>query len=109
MVEVTPRAQEKLKEVLDSNGSRGASVRVAVVRGPHGCVHGWTLVIESEQGVEDTVVQAGDVRILVEPDLVEILDGASIDYREDAMGIGFAIDAPNTPPPMHEQGGGCDH
>ncbi len=80
-----------------------------MVRGPHGCVHGWRLAIEGMKEPEDTVVRAGDVRILVEPDLVEILDGASIDYREDAMGIGFVIEAPNTPPPMHEQGGCCQH
>ena len=109
MVSVTPRAQEKLKEVLESNGLPEASVRVAVVRGPHGCVHGWRLAIESAEEPPDTVVQAGDVRILLDADLVEILDGASIDYREDDMGIGFTIEAPNTPPPMHEQGGGCYH
>ncbi len=31
MVSVTPKAQEKLKEVLESNGSAEASVRIAVV------------------------------------------------------------------------------
>ena len=108
MVSVTPRAQERLKKVLESNGSPEASVRIAVVRGPHGCVHGWRLAID-QKDQKDTVVQAGDVRVLVEPDLVEILNGASIDYREDAMGIGFTIEAPNTPPPAHEHGGGCHH
>lgn len=109
MVSITPRAQEKLKEVLDSNGSPEASVRVAVVRGPHGCVHGWRLAVEDMADPEDTIVEVGTVRVLVEPELVEILDGASIDYREDAMSIGFTIEAPNTPPPMHEHGGGCHH
>lgn len=109
MVSVTFRAQEKLKEVLDSNGSPKASIRIAVVRGPHGCVHGWKLAVESQADPEDTIVEAGPVHILVEQELVEILDGATIDYREDSMGIGFTIEAPNTPPPMHEQGGGCHH
>ncbi|MEE9199400.1 MAG: iron-sulfur cluster assembly accessory protein [Dehalococcoidia bacterium] len=109
MVTVTDRAQAKLKEVLDSHGSPDASVRVAVIRGPHGCVHGWKLTVEDLEAPDDTVVQAGNVRILVEPDQVEILGGASNDYREDAMGIGFIIEAPNTPPPMHEHGGGCRH
>ena len=109
MVTVTPKAREKLEEVLNSQGSSEASVRVAVVRGPHGCVHGWTLAIEDKVDPGDTVVQVGEVRILVGLDLVDILDGASIDYREDAVGIGFTVEAPNTPPPMHEQGGGSHH
>lgn len=109
MVSVTSRAQEKLKEVLVSNGSPEVSVRIAVVRGPHGCVHGWRLAIEKAKAPEDTVVHAGNMRILVEPELMEILAGASIDYREDALGIGFTIEAPNTPPPMHEHDGDCCH
>jgi len=109
MVSVTPRAQEKLREVLDSNGSPNASVRVGVIRGPHGCIHGWQLAVENEASARDTVVRVGAVHIVVQPDLVETLDGASIDYKEDATGIGFTIDAPNSPPPMHEHGGGCHH
>ena len=107
MISVTPKAQGKLKNVLDSNGSPKASVRIAAMLGPHGCVHGWRLAIENLVAPADTIVKAGSVRLLMESDLVEDLDGATIDYREDALGIGFTIEAPNTPPPMHEQGGGC--
>ena len=109
MVSVTPRAQEKLKEVLHSNGAPEASVRIAVVRGPHGCIHGWQLAIERDTNADDVVLGAGAVQIVVQPDLVEILSGASIDYLEDARNIGFTIDAPNTSSPAHEQGGGCCH
>ena len=107
MVSLSSRAQEKLRDVLESSGSPEASVRIGVVRGPHGCVHGWNLAIDQGAGPEDTVVEAGDVRLLVEPELVAILDGASVDYREDAMGIGFTIDVPNTPPPSQAHDGGC--
>ena len=109
MVSVTPKAQEKLKELVDSNGVPEASLKVEVVRGPHGCVHGWRLSLADTAGPEDIEVHSGDTRILVGPELAEILEGASIDYREDAMGIGFTIKAPNTPPPMHEHGGDCQH
>ena len=43
------------------------------------------------------MVEAGDVNVLVERDLVEILEGANVDYREDETGIGFVIDVPNAP------------
>ncbi|MBI4338256.1 MAG: iron-sulfur cluster assembly accessory protein [Chloroflexi bacterium] len=109
MLALTPKAQEKLHAVLDSNGLPNASVRIAAVLGPHGCVHGWKLALEDAPAPQDTVVQAGGVRLLVEPDLAEALEGALIDYREDGLGIGFTIEAPNTPPPMHQHGGGCHH
>ena len=108
MLSVTPRAQEMIREALKSYGSPTAAVWVAVMRGPHGCVHGWKFAIDRKDP-KNTEIQVEDVRIVVEPDLVSILAGASIDYREDAIGIGFTIEAPNTPPPMHEQGGGCHH
>ncbi len=107
MVAVTARAQEKLKAVLDAKSMSEALVRVGVVRGPHGCIHGWNLAIEDLAKPNDTIVASGPVRLAVDPELVEILDGASIDYREDSLGIGFVIEAPNTPPPMHEQGACC--
>ncbi|MBI4234345.1 MAG: hypothetical protein HY686_07890 [Chloroflexi bacterium] len=109
MLSVTPEARGKLEEVLTARGATSSYVRVGVVRGPHGCIHGWRLALEGMAGPEDTIVQAGDMRLLVESDLVKPLEGATIDYREDAMGIGFVIEAPNTPPPMHEQGGSCHH
>ena len=109
MLTVTPRAQEKLREILESQGCPQAPVRLAVVRGPHGCIHGWELSLEGEEGPDDTVVEAGPVRILVEPDLVEMVRGACIDYREDSTVIGFTIDTPNAPPPGHGHGGGCGH
>lgn len=114
MVSVTTRAQEKMQQVLDSNGSPEALIRVAVIRGPHGCVHGWKLVIEGESAPGDTMVEAGDVRIVVEEELGDILDGASIDYREDGTAIGFTVHTPNAPAHGHGHGhghggGGCNH
>ena len=112
MVSVTTRAQEKMKQILDSNGSPEAAIRVDVIRGRHGCVHGWKLFIAGEKTAEDMTVDAGDVRIVIEPELGPILDGASIDYREDATGIGFMVDAPNAPAHGHGHGhggGGCNH
>ncbi len=113
MLSVTTEAQQKLREVLDAEYSNGNSIRVTVVRGPHGCVHGWQLAVEDGPEVDDAVFAAGPVLMLVEPELAELLEGATIGYRQDSQGIGFTIDAPN-PPPMghgheHGDGGVCYH
>lgn len=44
MISVTPKAQEKLKDVLESNGSPEASVRIAAVLGltDASMAGGWT-------------------------------------------------------------------
>ena len=109
MLSLTPRAQEKLQEVLHANDAHEASVRIDVVRGPHGCVHGWQLAIEQHAKEEDIVVESGPLHLVVQPDLVDTLSGASIDYQENAHNIGFTIDAPNASSPEHNKGGGCCH
>ncbi|MBI2166014.1 MAG: hypothetical protein HYU29_06380 [Chloroflexi bacterium] len=102
MLTVTHEAQEKLKEVLESRGLAEGMVRVDAVRGPHGCVHGWKLALEETTGPEDVVISAGPMRMLAEPELVELLDGASVDYREDATGIGFVIEVPGAGLETHQ-------
>jgi len=109
MISLTTEAQEKLSNIVDSQHSKEAGVRVSVVRGPHGCVHGWSLGLEEDQQPEDLIFTFGPLHLLVEPGLADALEGAKIDYREDATSIGFTIDAPNSQGHSHGDGdqGGC--
>lgn len=104
---VTAAAQAKLAEILDYQVTGGNRVRVSVVRGPHGCVHGWNLGIEDRARPDDVVHDFGRVEVVFQPELTEALRGATIDYREDGEVIGFSIDAPDG----RGQGGhsGCTH
>jgi len=109
MLTITPRARAELEGILASEPPPGPAVRVEVVRGPHGCVHGWRLGIDDAERAEDLVVREGDLRLLVAPDLEPLLEGALIDYREDATAIGFVINAPGAGH-GHEHGhGACGH
>ncbi len=94
VIAITPQAQEKLNDIIASQET-DSGVRVSVVRGPHGCVHGWSLEIESERRPDDRISWYGELELMVEPELVEALVDAAIDYREDATGIGFRIDVPD--------------
>ena len=103
MVSITQAAKDKLAEVAEDD----SAVRVDVVRGPHGCIHGWRLAIEDAPRPDDVILPAGEIRVLCDPQVAELLDGATIDYREDATGIGFSVDAPAA---GHDHGGGgCQH
>ncbi len=93
MITITPPAREKLSDII-ARQDAAASVRVSVVRGPHGCVHGWSLELDDERRPDDVVFSYGDLDLMVQSELVDALEDASIDYREDGTGIGFKIDVP---------------
>ncbi len=95
MITITPEAQQKLSDVVGSQDS-ARGVRVSVVRGPHGCVHGWRLELEDDQRTEDLVFTYGGLELMVDAELVEELRDATIDYREDGTVIGFKIDVPES-------------
>jgi len=99
MIEVTSAAQDKLSEILAGHPTADGRVRVSVVRGPHGCVHGWSLGIEHKARSEDVIYASGAVNVVVEPGLADELVGATIDYTEGTA-IGFTI---NTPPHRDEE------
>lgn len=108
MLELTDVATRKLTEVLESSGNPDSPVRIEAVRGQHGCIHGWKLGISGEPEAGDLVDKIGTLRVVVDSDLSDALDGAVVDYKEDQDGIGFVIEAPNKPPPKHGHGG-CNH
>ncbi len=105
MITVTPQAQSKLEEILEAEIGEGSWIRVGAARGPHGCVHGWSLEVEKGLRPDDHVSTVGRLQILVEPALVTALEGATIDFRGTGPDPGFAVVAPRSRPPRHE--GGC--
>jgi iron-sulfur cluster assembly accessory protein len=46
---------------------------------------------------DDTVVEAGDLKVLVDPRSAPHLTGSSVDFIEDQRGSGFTVDNPNAP------------
>ena len=55
--------------------------------------------METKPGAEDTLMETDEIRLTVEADLLDAVEGASIAYGESPDGLGFSIDAPNAPPP----------
>ena len=108
MISITAAAQEKLVGVVGPDSSTARFVRVAVVRGPHGCVHGWRLGIEDSPQFDDVELGFGGLGVLIGSDLIGELDGATIDYHEDGGAIGFTIETPYTGAP-DGTGPDCGH
>lgn len=111
MITITDEARRKLKEIIAAEGREETSIRVDVVRGPHGCVHGWRLALEESPAPGDTAIDADGVKILAAAELLPYLEEATIDHRQDETGLGFSIDVPSADGHGHDHGGGggCGH
>lgn len=96
MVGVTERAHEQLVSVIqryeEQENKTGLALRV-FVQGKCGCgaVH-YGLGIDDKTAENDMVVDASGIKILVDSESAEDVEGAQIDYVDDGlMRKGFTI------------------
>lgn len=101
MINISPLASEKLKEILVEQGEEGSSLRVVLMPGAHGGAQ-YMLALEREARSDDTIIDSGGVQILIDPDSAPMMEGAEIDYMDGLMRSGFVINNPNI-----QSGGGC--
>ena len=94
LVAMTPRAKEKLKEIIEKQGRDDLALRVYVT--PGGCSgfsYGMTFAESIEEG--DAIVEQDGVRVVVDPMSAMYLKGSEIDFVDALMGGGFALRNPN--------------
>src|SRR5215210_5034866 len=89
MLTVSPTAQDKLSDLLTDGEGTETMVRVWVDPQNGNSPYGMMLGTEPDTG--DTVVDAGAVRLVVDPASSPYLDDAEIDYSESLMGGGFML------------------
>ena len=94
MLEVTSPALEKLKEVMQEQGDDGSALRVIAVPGEHGGIQ-YMMSMEKEVQKDDTTLDMGGVRFLMDSDSAPFLEEAIIDYVEDLTRVGFVINNPS--------------
>ena len=102
LVNVTPLASEKLREILVEEGAEGASLRVILMPGPHGGAQ-YMLALENDPKSDDTVIHADGVSIVIDSDSAPLMQGAEIDFADGLMRSGFVINNPN----IEQSGGAC--
>ena len=101
MINVTPLAAEKLKQILVDEEAEGSSLRVILMPGQHGGAQ-YMLALENDPKGDDTLYETGGVSIVVDSDSASLMDGAEIDYADCLMRSGFVINNPN----IEEMAGG---
>jgi iron-sulfur cluster assembly protein len=95
MLELTPTAVIKVKEILLQQTPSPAGLRVAVVGG--GC-SGFSYHMAFENQVNqdaDSVIEFDGLKVMVDQMSQMYLDGVSIDYIETLEGSGFKFNNPN--------------
>ena len=91
---MTDDAAAKVGELIEQEDDRDVVLRLMAI--PGGCA-GFQYDMRFDTHIEDsdTVTEVGGVKLVVDEESVPRLLGATIDYREDEQGSGFAIENPN--------------
>lgn len=92
MVTITAKAEEKIKELMkEEQDSVGLRIYVRG-GGCHGYQYG--MAFESKLSDDDTVIEKGEVKVIVDSQSGPLLSGAEVDYVDSLQGSGFAIKNP---------------
>ena len=92
MVTITEKAQEKIRELMvEEKDSVGLRIYVRG-GGCHGYQYG--MAFESKVGDDDTIIEKGDVQVIMDSQSAPLLSGAEVDYVDSVQGSGFAIKNP---------------
>jgi Fe/S biogenesis protein NfuA len=91
-ITITEAAKERILQVMESKGLTGHRLRVSIQgRGPTGFQYGMTFEGPEGEQPDDTVVDAGNLKILIDPNALRHAEGSNIDFNEGS----FQIDNPN--------------
>ena len=96
MIELTPRAVEKVREVMQNQGVAEGGLRVGVQGG--GCSGmSYNLAIDTEERPGDKVFEVDGLKLFVDLKSFLYLDGSTLDYKDEGlMQRGFTFVNPNS-------------
>ncbi len=94
IVSLTEAASMKLHELTAEETNPDVGLRVYVYSG--GCSgFRYGMMLEDQPTADDRVMRAGDIRVYVDENSVQYLQGSEIDYVDTLMGAGFTVNNPN--------------
>ena len=94
MITLTHKAAVKVKQLLESENATELALRVAVR--PGGCSgYSYEMFFDGEFAADDLVQTFGDVKVVVDPASLQLLEGANLDYNDGLQDAGFKITNPN--------------
>lgn len=92
MITITQMAETKIQELIkDEQDAVGLRIYVRG-GGCHGYQYG--MAFESKISDDDTIIEKGAVKVIMDPQSAPLLQGTEVDYVDSLQGSGFAIKNP---------------
>jgi iron-sulfur cluster assembly accessory protein len=93
IVTLSAKASEMVRDILAKQEDDKVALRVYVAGGGcSGLQYGMAL---DEVMEDDMVVDQGGIRVVIDPESLQFIQGAEIDYVDSLMGAGFTVNNPN--------------
>ena len=94
MITLTDTAATKVGELITAEGDDALALRVAVR--PGGCSgFSYEMFFDSDVANDDVTAEYSGVKVIVDASSAQMLDGATLDYKDGLNEAGFSIDNPN--------------
>ena len=94
VVSLTEAAASKLQELTKEETNPDIGLRVYVYSG--GCSgFRYGMMLEDAPTPEDNVLSANGIKVYVDGQSIDLLQGSQIDYVDTLMGAGFTVNNPN--------------
>src|SRR5438094_6737042 len=94
LVKVTEAASRKLASLLEEKGKPNGALRLAVIGA--GCSSPqYTMDLVEGPANRDILIQASNVRVVVDPKSALFVSGSVLDYSDDLQKGGFKVTNPN--------------
>ena len=94
MITLTDTAALKVKELLEAEGATDLALRVAVR--PGGCSgFSYEMFFDGDFAADDEKAVFGPVQVVVDAASAQMLQGATLDYKDGLNQAGFSINNPN--------------
>ena len=94
MITLTPKAVDKVKEILASEEKPDWGLRVGLKQG--GCSgFSYSLGLEEKPDTSDVVVEMEGLKVFVNESYKELVIGIELDFEDDLSGQGFKFNNPN--------------
>ncbi len=94
MITLTDQATSKVRELIKQEDEQDLALRVAVR--PGGCSgFSYEMYFDTKKTDDDLEGAFGEVRVVVDASSAQLLEGATLDYKDGLNEAGFAIDNPN--------------
>lgn len=93
-ISLTDAAVVKVAELIAQEGNDALALRVAVR--PGGCSgFSYEMFFDTDVADDDLTLTFDTVRVVVDPASGDLLNGATLDFKDGLQGAGFSINNPN--------------